>query len=115
MTLLTIENGITDSPEGVTDSDADSTADDSHSESDSELWGNFKFLRLTPEEGAQLTISLQGGTSQPASSIKTSTAVVHIEGREDSSRRHSGVSPTVQGSSEISPSGPPPPYTWHYA
>lgn len=107
MTFLTL---LTDSPEAGTDSEADSTADDD--DSDSELWGNFNFPQLTPEEDTQLAIVLQGGTPQPAS-IETSTAVVHHEDTEESSRMRSGVlsPPTVQGSSEISEMGSPPPYT----
>lgn len=116
MTFLTSENVLTDSPEGDTtgtDSEADSTAD-GDSDSESELWRQFDFPQLTSEEDAQLTIALQGGTPQLASSIETSTAMVHHGVMEDSSHICSGVlSPTVRGSSEISASGPPyspPPY-----
>ena len=49
-------------------------------------------------------IALHGGTPQLASSIKTSTTIVHQESMEDSSRMHPGVM------SEIGASEPPPPY-----
>ena len=60
--------------EVLTDADADNTTDadssiitaDSmtghESDSESELWDCFNFPHLTPEEDAQLTIALQGGT-----------------------------------------------------
>ena len=117
MTFLTLENALTtDSPEGDTmgaDLEADYTAgNDSYSSvSDTELWKNFNFPELTPEEDAQLTIALQGGTPQPASSIETSTAIVRHESTEDSSHMHSGVvSLRDEDSSEIDAFGPPPPY-----
>ena len=45
---------------------------------DSELWECFPFSELIPEEDAQLTITLQGGTTQQTTPIiKNSTTVGH--------------------------------------
>ena len=82
--------------------DTSSTADhDSDSGCESGLWDHFNFPELTPEEDAQLTIALQGGTPQSTTSIETSSTIGHHEATDYSSRMRSGVlGPTVQFSPE---------------
>ena len=63
----------------------DVRAEDVHTEADededSEMWGHFQFPELTPEEDAQLTITLQGGTPQQTTSIikNNTTAMDHTD------------------------------------
>jgi hypothetical protein len=95
------------------DSTTDSTTDHT-SDSESDLWERFDFPQLTAEDDAQLTIALQGNTSQTTTAIETtSTATPHeaTADCDDYSYIRSGVQgPTNQGASESGLSSSPPPY-----
>jgi len=88
------------------DSDADHTSDHSDdSNSESELWSQFDFPQLTPEEDIQLTNALQGSSSQLTTSLETSTILSHNEAMANHSHMHSGVQgSSVHGSSDMSAS-----------
>ena len=77
------------------------------------MWEGFDFPQLTAEEDAQLTIALQGDTSQPTTSIETSTTMSPQEAMTDSFNMRSGVQvPTDQATSGSGlSSSSPPPYT----
>lgn len=102
----------TDSSNTESSLEVDSTTDHNY-DSESDLWEGFDFPQLTAEEDAQLTIALQGDTSQPTTSIEASTTMSPQEAMMDSFNMRSGVQvPTDQATSGSGPSSSsPPPYT----